>query len=92
VTELQQNFVQEDIVMKYFNIEDMLTKIGGITATINIALGFLGLYFMVQFHFAICEVIHRKEKETLRLFEIKIMKKQMPLVEKTIKDLIKDGG
>ena len=47
VTLLDQNFVQENIVMKFFNLEDLLTKIGGITATINIALGALGVYFII---------------------------------------------
>jgi len=67
-TRLQQNFVQEDIELIYFNLEDLLTKLGGIGATLQIALGSVGALFMIQFALLIIGVIRRKQKEKLRLF------------------------
>ena len=47
MTYLQPDFVQEDIIMTYYNFEDLLIKLGGIGATIQIAVGSLGALFMV---------------------------------------------
>jgi len=70
---LEQNFVEEEIIMKYFNFEELITKLGGIGASIQIVLGSVGFIFMIQFSYAISAIIHRKYLEKLRLYEIQKM-------------------
>ena len=59
-THLNQDFIQEDITKTYYNLEDLFAKLGGIGATLQIALGSLGALFMIEFAMMINGVIRRK--------------------------------
>ena len=83
-TNLFQNFVQQDITMSYFDLEDLMSKLGGIGATLQIAIGSVGAFFMIQFALLLNGVIRRKQKEKLRLFSIEKMMKQMSRVTRQI--------
>jgi len=84
-TIIKQEFIQEDVIRTYFNLEDLFAKLGGIGATLGILLKSFSAFFMIEFAILINGVIRRKQKEKLRLFKIKSMKNSLTKVEKRIK-------
>ena len=56
-------FIEFNIIMKYFNLLDMLSAIGGISKTLGAVTGSIGFLFIVQFVAQLSGVINRKEKE-----------------------------
>ena len=47
---LSMNFIQYSYVDTYVNIVDVITALGGIGATISLAIGYIGFIFIIQFN------------------------------------------
>ena len=71
-------FIEYKVILNYFNLIDMLSAIGGISKTLGAVTGTIGFLFIVQFVAQLAGVIHRKEKEQLRMFKIKKMTPYVP--------------
>jgi len=46
---LQMSFIQYNRYFAYYSVSDIFTAIGGISATISVAIDWVGILFMVQF-------------------------------------------
>ena len=70
---------------------DLFSALGGIGASISLALGSLGFIFLINYSALISGVIHRKQKEKYRLYHTKRMIKWQPRIKQNIQKLLADG-
>ena len=80
MTNLVMNFIQYNYRLEYFNLNDLFAKLGGISASVSLGVGSIGFIFIIQYVAQLSGIIHRKEKENLRLFKIKRMTRYVPLI------------
>ena len=61
-----------------------MTQLGGISASISLAVGSIGFLFVLQYSALLSGVVHRKQMEKYRLFQMDAMMKQVPPIKEKL--------
>jgi len=78
------SFIQYQYTKTYYNLEDLITQLGGISASISLALGTVAFLFAIKYAALLGGVVHRKYKEMYRVFQIKAMTKLVPSIKEKL--------
>jgi hypothetical protein len=57
---MRMNFIQYQYTKQYYNVEDLVTQLGGISASISLAVGSIAFLFTIQYSSLLSGVVHRK--------------------------------
>lgn len=81
---LDYDFTIQTYTYVYFSAIDVLSKIGGIGATIKIALSVITPFLVLKFMIAFAQIIIRKSEQRMRIFIIKDILKAIPVIKERI--------
>lgn len=74
----------------YFTTLDIVSKLGGIGATIKITLSVLAPFLILKYMFRFAEILLRKSNQRIRIFKLKDIKKALPEIRERVEAYLPD--
>jgi len=68
VAKIEMDFDQEEITYNYYSVIDIVSGLGGISATVNLIIGVLGFAFLTHFIHDLAKMIQRKQLHKAKKF------------------------
>ena len=81
---MRMSFVENVYLFTYYNVMDILSQLGGISATVSVGVGALVPIFIIQYIAQLSGVIHRRKKEKYRMLKVNRLTKHIDEVEEKI--------
>jgi len=80
------DFTIQTYTYVYFSTVDVISKLGGIGATIKLVITMIAPLMVLKFMVAFAQIILRKAAQKVRIFRIKDIKKSIKTIREKIKD------
>ena len=65
---------------------DVVSQIGGISATIKVVMGILAPFMIFKFMFMFARILKRKSRQKIRIFRLKDIKKAIKVITPRIEE------